>query len=231
MKAMTRRFLAVLLALIMCSGSASAIVFDPSNAQEGKILALQTLVNNCMWTASDDSTYNTLTRWEDEILIHVSGNATAEDTDALNELIMQLGFRVPLMPAIGLVYDREEADILLYYVPSSEINALVPNITGESDIAFWHEQTDSVFHDGIIAISTDLSQTERNYGLLWCMVQILGANNAGCAFADSVLYSEWSDVQELSEIDWLILNMIYSPWVEPGMDASEVYERIYSQVF
>ena len=231
MKRMICRILAAVFALAMLAGSASAANFNPYDAQEGKVLALQTLVNTCMWTATSDDTYNTLTRWEDDVKVYLSGAATVADIAFFEEFVMQLSFRVPLMPRIERVYDRNEANVVINYVPRADINSIIPNLSGESDVAYWHEQTDSVFQVGTIALCTEITQEGRNYGLLWSMVQLLGANNDGCDYEDSVLYPAWTEVQELSEIDWLILNMIYSPWVDAGMTADEVYDAVRDHIF
>jgi hypothetical protein len=49
-------------------------------------------------------------------------------------------------------------------------------------------------------------------------------------YADSIVYQPWTEVQELSEIDWLMLNMVYSPHVDSGMSYKEVYAVLYPTI-
>jgi hypothetical protein len=47
---------------------------------------------------------------------------------------------------------------------------------------------------------------------------------------DSIIYQEYSEPQELTEVDELILKLLYHPDILPGMNAAqceEVIRRLY----
>ncbi len=52
----------------------------------------------------------------------------------------------------------------------------------------------------------------------------LGLANDHNLYRDSILYQPWTTVQSLSEVDWIMLNYLYSPLVSPG-DTWNTVER------
>ena len=49
----------------------------------------------------------------------------------------------------------------------------------------------------------------------------IGMTNDHYCYEDSIICQGWTETQELSELDWLMLNLMYHPALEPGMTAEE----------
>ena len=75
---------------------------------------------------------------------------------------------------------------------------------------------------GEIVIATDVNTTDsKNHLLREELMGVFGLTNDQSVYSDSILYSEWTTTQELSDVDWLMLNMLYAPELTTGMSAGE----------
>lgn len=220
-----RRVIAVCCALLilMTSAAASAEIFEPRTAKEGKMQALE-----CLMECGFSSEYGEggfLTRWEEEIFIYAGGDATEEDMEKLDSFLMELSFRVPFMPPVERVEDPENANIRVMFVPLDEMADHAPDYV-EGNWGFGtHYWMNFVRYEGEVVICTDAtSQIQRNHLIMEELIAVLGMTNDHYSYEDSIIYQGWTEVQELSEIDWLMLNMMYHPSLEPGMTAEEARE-------
>ena len=76
--------------------------------------------------------------------------------------------------------------------------------------------------DAIICCRTDLCQTLRNSVILEELYNGLGPIQDTSLRPDSIIYNEYAEPQCLSQIDKLILTLLYHPDLQPGMNAEEV---------
>jgi len=218
----TRVILSLLLALVLLCPSAPALAasdFNPADALSGKTQALQ-LLSTCAFRSEygNASEGQTLTRWEDEITIWVGGSATKDDLATLDQFIMDLSFRVPSLPVIRRVKRDTDAAIRIWYVPFAQMQYYVEGYIDDNWGFFHYEANHGSITSARIAIASDITdQQERNHLLLEEIVGSLGLPNDHNVFSDSIIYQQWTTVQSLSEVDWLMLNMLYSPVTSPGM--------------
>ena len=78
-------------------------------------------------------------------------------------------------------------------------------------------------YDAEIGIANDVTtQEDRNHIVMEEIVGGIGLGNDHYVYSDSIIYQPWSNAQQLSEVDWLMLNMVYSPVVKPGMSYEQV---------
>ena len=81
-----------------------------------------------------------------------------------------------------------------------------------------------------IAIATDVTnQEERNHLIMEEFINGIGLSNDHNRYANSIVYQPWTTVQQVSELDWIMLNMIYHPDVHAGVTSKWFYDTI-SQV-
>lgn len=74
---------------------------------------------------------------------------------------------------------------------------------------------------GIAADVTD--QRSRDHLIQEEFFGALGLLNDHDLYSDSIVYQPWTTVQQPSEVDWLMLNMVYSPLLSPGMEKNEIH--------
>ena len=65
-----------------------------------------------------------------------------------------------------------------------------------------------------------LSINARNSVLLEEIVNGLGITDTKLR-EDSIVYQEYSEIQELSDMDWLLLKLLYHPDIVCGMNKEE----------
>ena len=222
-----RKAIALLFALVLAF-SARGESFRPRSAREGKLMALTCLMD-CAFSAEYGDEHSSLLRWESPIFVYVGGNATREDLKQTDEFLMQLSFRVPLFPPIQRVEDEALANVTLYFVPKNDMAAYVSNYLPGNDGFVTYFYRDNVIYAAEIAVSSDdTTQAERNGILREELVNGFGLGKDHYRYSDSVIYEPYNTAQTLSEVDWLMLNMVYSPYVWPGMTAAEAYDALYA---
>lgn len=221
------RFVALLLALLTAF-SAVGEVFRPESAREGKLMALECLMD-CAFSAEYGDERSTLLRWESPMTVYVGGRCTREDLRQVDEFLMELSFRVPLLPPIERVEYVSQADITLFFVPKERMGDYVKGYVPGNDGFVTYYYRDDVIYSAEIAIASDATtQAERNGILREELINGLGLGNDQYRYSDSVIYESYNAAQTLSEVDWLMLNMLYSPYVRPGMTALEAYDALYA---
>ena len=58
------------------------------------------------------------------------------------------------------------------------------------------------------------------------LVGALGLPGDHMMYSDSILYDPWTTVQDLSDVDWRMLNLLYSPALSPGMTEEEARDAL-----
>lgn len=217
-----KKLTALLLCLMTILSSALAADFSPANARAAQASALE-LMKVCAFGSEYGSAHN-LARWEKPLRIFVGGNPTAADLNALDDFLIDLTVHVPMLPNVSIVKSKADANITLYYVPLKEMGKYITNyVDGNWGMfrVWWssHQMTSAE-----IAIATDVTtQRARIHLMKEELVGVLGLCNDHDKYADSILYQPWTTTQELSDVDWLMLNMLYHPSVTPGMIWEEFF--------
>lgn len=214
MKRLTALLLALLLAL---PAVACADTFHPRNINDAREQALEAF-NLCAFSAEYNSGgRNYIVRWKRPIKIYVAGNPTTQDLKTLDAFIMELGLRVPCMPPVTRINSQSGANVVMHFCRLSEMGSRVPGYQEGNWGYFTFSYNDYLITKATIGISTDVtSQLERNHLIQEEFVGALGLANDHWMYEDSILYQGWTTVQHLSELDWLMLNFLYSPQVKPG---------------
>jgi hypothetical protein len=164
----------------------------------------------------------TLRRWEQPIRIRVYGSPTDEDLATLDQHIQNLN-KVEGMPIVLRVTTDE--NIQIYFVPLDDIkNHIDGYVKGNWGFfrCCWGSNSAKMIR-AQIGIATDVTdQQERNHLILEEFTQTLGIMQDSKAYSDSIFYSEWTETQQLSALDWTIVRMVYSSKIEAGMSATKV---------
>jgi hypothetical protein len=91
-------------------------------------------------------------------------------------------------------------------------------------VTFWYLYDE--IYDAIICYRTDLDQYLRNSVILEEIYNGLGPIQDTSLRSDSIIYSEFSQPQELTDIDELLLKLLYHPDILPGMNAQQCEQVI-----
>lgn len=166
-----------------------------------------------------------LQKWESPIFYYIHGDPTAEDLETLDIFVSFLN-TIEGFPGMAETTEPFEANLDIHFCDQEELlNVMGPNFTGmDGAVTFWYDY--DVIYDAVICYRTDLDQYLRNSVILEEVYNGLGPIQDTSLRPDSIIYSEFSQPQELTQIDELILRLLYHSEMECGMDAPAVEEII-----
>ena len=168
-------------------------------------------------------------KWDSPISYKVLGTPTEDDILKLEEFILWLN-EIEGFPGLMETEYAGSADIKIHFCDyDTMIYLLGDNFHGmDAGVSFWYEA--DVIYDEIICIRTDLNQVLRNSVILEELYNGMGPVQDTDLRSDSIIYSNYSEPQDLTEIDELLLRLLYHPEIQCGMDAAaceSVIRRLY----
>ena len=169
-------------------------------------------------------------KWESPIRYMIHGTPTAEDLTTLENFTQWLN-GIEGFPGIYETTDPFEVNLNIHFCSQEElIQQLGDNFYGtDGGVTFWYTG-DNRIYDAIICIRTDLNQYLRNSVILEELYNGLGPVQDTSLREDSLIYAGYSEPQDLTEIDKLILRLLYHPEMKCGMNSAQcedVIRRVY----
>ena len=171
-----------------------------------------------------------LQKWSDPIRYTLDGDCTDEDIATLTGFTDWLN-TVEGFPGISQVQDTSEANLHIHFCTYDELTDILGNqfIGADGGVTFWYDGFNSIY-DATICISTEIDQTVRNSVILEEVYNSLGPVQDTQLREDSIIYSGYSEPQCLTQMDMLILNLLYHPEIKCGMTAEEC-EAVIRQLY
>ena len=171
-------------------------------------------------------------KWTDEIHYRIYGEATQEDKRVLNGFFQQLN-EIEGFPGIVPAGENDLTDLALYFYDYAIFNQSFGEFlnyeAADGAVQYWYYTDTNVIYDARIGYRTDIDQYTRNSVLLEEIFNGLGITDTALR-EDSIAYQGFGQPQELSEIDWLILKLLYHPKMKAGMNREacvNVIREIY----
>jgi len=155
-------------------------------------------------------------RWEDPIVMYMKGDYTNGDIAALVVLLHDLAGQVPGLPELSLTTKEESANVVISFVPPDEMGQAVPEYREGNSGFVWVSYDSSIINYGRIAISTNTRQQRRSAVIREEVVNMLGLLNDITVTTDSIICQSGKTVTKLSDIDYAMLNYLYSEEINPG---------------
>ena len=170
-----------------------------------------------------------LNRWEEEVTLWVGGSPTREDLRALDAFLLELNEKVTDFPGIRRVRRDTDAAVRVWYIPQYMMKYYLTEYVEDNWGFFQYSLTGNRITSARIAIASDATEQEdRIHLLLEELVGALGLPGDHLVYRDSILYDRWTQTQELSEVDWRMLNLLYSPALRPGLTEQQAREILDS---
>lgn len=168
---------------------------------------------------------NFLQKWEEPILYQIHGSPTEEDLTVLTDFAQWLN-TIPGFPGIREANNRESANLQIHFCSPEEMVKQMGSQFSCMDgaVTFWYDN--NVIFDAIICIRNDIGQTLRNSVILEEIYNGLGPVQDTDLRPDSIIYAGYSEPQSLTEVDKLLLKLLYHPDMRCGMNAAECEEVI-----
>ena len=164
-------------------------------------------------------------KWRSPIRCRIFGDPTEEDLAVLEDFFAELN-TVPGFPGIGFAAEDEFSNLTLSFLSPEEFTEQFSEVVhGEDAVGateFWYYTDTNELYDARIGYRTDLDQSERNSILLEEVVNTLGISDTELR-EDSIVYQYSNDNHSLSDMDWVILKLLYHPDMGCGMDSEECH--------
>lgn len=166
-------------------------------------------------------------KWTVPIYYYLNGGLTRDDYVVLTDFLLLLN-DIEGFPGIYIARDLGQANMNIYFCDQEQLlNIMGDNYAGlDGAVTFWYENDE--IYNANVCIRTDLEQTVRNSVILEEIYNGLGPVQDTSLREDSIIYAGYSEPQELTDIDLLILQLLYHPDIKCGMNASACEEVIRS---
>lgn len=161
-----------------------------------------------------------LQRWETPICYQLYGDYTEEDLAVLTGFADWLN-TIEGFPGLSETPDPTQTNLRIHFCTQEEMISLMGDNFSYMDggVTFWYME-DRIY-DAIICYRTDLSQYLRNSVILEEIYNGLGPVQDTDLRYDSIIYSGFSEPQSLTQVDELLLKLLYHPRMQCGMTAAE----------
>lgn len=159
-------------------------------------------------------------KWTHDVRIVVHGDPTDEDLVTLYDVIADLNAIIGII-VIDIV--AVDGNFDLHFARESEFAGIEPNYVPVNMGFFW------VWWDGggnitdarVLVSTTGLTQAERNHIIREEVTQSLGLMSDSFTYEDSMFYQGWTETQEYSVFDEMLIEMLYLPEIAPQMTIEE----------
>lgn len=167
-----------------------------------------------------------LQKWVVPLRYYIYGQPTEKDMEVLESFTSWLN-AVEGFPGMHPADAPQLANLQIHFCgPEEYIDLMGDNFHGtDGGVTFWYNGADQIYN-AAIGIRTDLDQQVRNSVILEELYNGLGPVNDTWERLTSVIYTGYSSPQWLSQEDQLILQLLYHPLMECGMDAAQCQEII-----
>ena len=171
-------------------------------------------------------------KWKEPIFYFIYGTPTDEDLSVLTALFAQLN-EIPGFPGIYAAADGEPCNLMIGFLDFESFNMnFLDFLNGEDAYGatqFWYYTDTNEIYTADVGYRTDIDQNTRTSILLEEIVNMLGVSDTVLR-TDSIVYQYSDDNFALSDMDWLILKLLYDPAIQCGMDfdgCRAVIQQLY----
>ena len=176
---------------------------------------------------------NVVQKWLGPIWYKVYGTPTDEDLAVLQGLFDQLN-AISGFPGIYAVEHAGQENMSLSFLEPDAFREGFSHVVHGEDAygatQFWYYTETNELHTARIGYRTDLDQSIRNSVLLEEIINTLGVSDTVLR-PDSIVYQYSNENTSLSDVDLVMLKLLYDPAIQCGMDAEScaaiIRERYY----
>jgi len=160
----------------------------------------------------------------------LNGTYTEEDIEMLTRFVDWLN-NMEGFPGMEETQDPDLANVQIYFCTYDEM----PEILGErfigcdGGVTFWYNFFD-VINKATICYCTEIDQYVRNSVILEEIYNGLGPVQDTSLREDSLIYAGYSEPQWMTEVDELILKLLYHPQIKCSMNTEEC-EAVIRQLY
>ena len=171
-------------------------------------------------------------KWIEPLRYRIIGEPTQEDLTILTDTIARIN-EIEGFPGIYPAGENEFDNLTFRFLDPEDFRLTFSDtINGEDAYGatqFWYGTKTNDIYMANIGYRTDLDQATRSSIIIEEIVNTLGISDTEHR-TDSIVYQYSNDNMTLSDVDWIILKLLYSPEIQCGMDAAaceEILRELY----
>jgi len=164
-------------------------------------------------------------KWNQDVRIVVHGNPNDEDLATLDDVIADLN---AIIGTIEVSIVPGDGNVDLYFAPEEQFADIEPNYVPVNMGFFWvwWDGQGDITNTRVLVSTTGLSQEERNHIIREEITQQMGLMSDSDTYPDSMFQQAWTTTQAYSELDELVIELLYLPRVQVGMNVEEALSAI-----
>ena len=171
-------------------------------------------------------------KWEMPIHYRIHGEPSEEDLEILEALFAELN-AIRGFPGIGPAAEEEVENLSIYFAEPKEFNEIFSDfLQGEDAVGaarYWYYTDSNDMYEAKVGYRMDMDQSIRKSVLPEEIVNVLGVTDT-VKREDSVVYQYSNFNTELTDVDWMILKLLYHPDMPCGADK-ETCRRVLAELY
>lgn len=169
-------------------------------------------------------------KWNSSIAYALIGEPTEADRAVVSNMVFAMN-GISGFPGMYEVSGPASANFNIYFVSQEEmIEILGDNFYGcDGGVTIWWDGAQQIYK-GTICIRTDLDQYVRNSVIMEEIYNGLGPVQDTDLRSDSLIYSGYSTPQQMTQVDVLIMKLLYNSKIRCGMSAAEC-EKVIRELY
>lgn len=178
---------------------------------------------------SDGGAPTLVQKWIQPIYYSIYGEYTQEDLQVLTAFTEQLN-AIEGFPGISQAQEDWQTNLRIHFCTEQEMVNLMggERFYGlDGAVTYWYDGNNEIY-DEIICYRQDIDQYVRNSVILEEIYNGLGLTQDTLLREDSIIYQEYTTPQSLTEVDVLLLKLLYHRDILCGMDAAQCEQVIYN---
>ena len=202
--------------------------YIPGLDEESLITYFNEVVLDAEFTDGGDASL--VQKWDQKILYSVTGQPTGKDLSVLEKMVQWLN-QIPGFPGMAPVEPGEFANLQIHFTDEQGMVArLGEEYRGlDGAVRFWYDGENRIY-EGVICLRTDLDQKTRNSVIQEEIYNGMGPVQDTDLRQDSLIWSGFSTPQDMTDVDRLIMTLLYHPGIRCGMnreDCQRVIRELY----
>ena len=183
----------------------------------------------CLDTEFGDKTSGSLIRkWVEPFYYTVYGQPTDRDMEVLNRFVAEIN-SIENFP--GMYPVESGADLEIYFYDQANFEALMGSdfVDSWGGVTFWFDGLSQIYTE-TISIRTDIPQDARDSIIAEEIYNGIGPVQ-DTSMRDDSLICQWSNSNyDMTAVDRLILQLLYHPSIQTGMDYAQC-EAVIRQIY
>lgn len=198
-------------------------LYIPELSVEDVITYFNEVCLDSEFTTSGDP--SVVQKWDCPIYYTLDGDYTDTDIAVLNGFVDWLN-TIEGFPGIFQSTGPHLTTLRIHFCTRQEmVDIMGSNFTNmDGGVTYWYEE--NAIYDATICYRKDIDQFTRNSVILEEIYNGLGPIQDTLLRPDSIIYQNFSEPQELTAVDELILRLLYHPSIRPGMNEEECAQII-----